>query len=100
MREVVVEDYLRDRVKETGGFIRKCIWGGRKSAPDDFCWWPNGKHAWVETKKPGETPRPDQLREHVKMRKGGCDVWVIDTKAGVDIFIDVLTSGVVYAKSE
>lgn len=90
MRESTVEGYLVDRVKATGGFVRKQIWLGCNGAPDRFCWWPNGRHAWIELKRPGKAAtglEPHQLREINKMLRSGLDVRVIDTKKGVDEFI-------------
>lgn len=90
-RESSVEDYLCDRVKELGGEVRKVSWIGRKSAPDRLLLL-NGQHPLVEVKRPPhngkrEEPRPDQLREHVKLRAAGFEVHVVDTKEGVDILL-------------
>lgn len=87
-KESSVEDYLCDRTKELGGEVRKVTWLGRKSAPDRLILL-NGQHPLVEVKRPPhngrrEEPRPDQLREHKKLRAAGFEVHVIDTKEGVD----------------
>lgn len=86
--ERAIEQYLCDRVKATGGETRKVAWPGHRGGPDRVCFWPNGRHPFVEVKRPGEKPRPEQVREHEKLRKGGFDVWVLDNKAAIDIFID------------
>ena len=39
---------------------------------------------WPELKAPGEKPRPEQAREHERMRKMGQRVAVIDSIEGVD----------------
>jgi len=90
--ELVIENYLVKRVEETGGEIRKAIWAGRRGCPDRFCFWAKTKrHAWVECKRPDLAPDAHQAREIKKMKAAGCDVWAIDTKEGVDIFIDMMT---------
>ena len=86
-----MEDYLCDRTKELGGEVRKVTWLGRKSAPDRLLLL-NGRHPLVEVKRPPhngrrEEPRPDQLREHEKLRRAGFEVYVIDTKEGVDTLL-------------
>lgn len=97
MREHVVEDYLRQRVKETGGQIRKNIWPGHRGSPDDLCWWPgrpgypSKRFAFVECKRPRGEPDPHQAREIKKMRSAGIPVFTIDTKEGVDQFAEEMT---------
>ena len=85
--EQLIEDYLARRVKETGGEVRKVVFPGRRGAPDRLCGWPSG-NALVEVKRPGETAKPHQLREHVRLRGIGFRVDVIDTKEGVDLFVE------------
>lgn len=50
----------------------------------------NGRVVFVELKAPGKKPRPLQLVIHKKMREHGAEVIVIDTKQGVDAFIQQL----------
>lgn len=94
MRESKVEGYLKRRVKETGGSIRKVKWLDRRGAPDRLAWWPfDGKRrdAFVETKRPGKDAEAYQAREHARLRAGGFRVFVIDTLEGVDAFILEMT---------
>ena len=86
MRESKIEDYLCDRVKKVKGQTRKVQWVGRNSAPDRIVFL-KGAH-FVEVKATGEVPRPDQVREHKRMKKQGVKVWIIDTYKKVDDFID------------
>lgn len=58
-------------------FWRRCLWNGRRGAPDDL-FVVNGRHIWVEFKQPGEMPRALQNLEHARMRKAGMEVHVID----------------------
>ena len=46
-----------------------------------------GRHFWVELKQAGQKPRPIQLREHQLMREAGCEVFVLDSKEGIDNLI-------------
>jgi hypothetical protein len=90
MRESKIEAYLRRRVTDTGGNIRKVKWLDRRGAPDRLCWWPyEGKRrdAFVETKPTGGEPEPHQVREHERLRKAGFRVFVIDSLEGVDEFV-------------
>lgn len=111
MLEAKVEDFLVKRVKALGGEVRKVKWVGRKSAPDrlvmlprrvamplSYVWQPDTtletgdrctlitgvQHPLVELKRPGEVPRPDQLREHEKLRAAGFIVLVLDSIEAVE----------------
>lgn len=93
-REAEVESYLTTRVRQHGGEVRKVKWLGRNGAPDRLIMFPTeqltetltipGTHAFVELKRPGEKPRPNQLREHDRLRACGFTVLVIDSFEGVD----------------
>jgi hypothetical protein len=50
-----------------------------RSAPDRLFLIPGKGLFFVEFKRPGEKPRADQKREHVRLRNKGYDVYVIDT---------------------
>lgn len=93
IRERDIEKAFVERVKAMGGEVRKVSWTGRKSAPDRvamFClstiaradklgFHRLDRTVWVELKRPGQKPRPDQLREHTRMRNAGQTVYVIST---------------------
>lgn len=84
-----IENYLRRRVKEEGGQIRKVRWLCRRGAPDDLIWWPGPRVAFVECKAPGERvdPRSPQGREITRLRDDGWTVYVVDNHEGVDAAI-------------
>ncbi len=106
MRESDIEKHLVKRVKKLGGEVRKVQWIGRNGAPDRLVMLPEARkqvrhdgpngtsyHAklvrpastiWVELKAPGQKPRPNQIREHDKMRAMGQRVEVIDSIEGVE----------------
>jgi hypothetical protein len=95
MRESDIEKHLVKRVKELGGEVRKVQWIGRNGAPDRLVMLPSivndqgrkivtDRTIWVELKAPGQKPRPNQIREHDKMRAMGQRVVVIDSIEGVE----------------
>ena len=88
IKERDVEKYLKAKVKEAGGEIRKVQWVGRRGAPDRVVFL-HGCH-FVELKAPGKKPEAHQDREHERMRKHGVHPWVIDSFEQVDLFMEVL----------
>jgi hypothetical protein len=93
--ESKIENYLRRRVAETGGNIRKARWIGRRGGPDDYVWWPGGLYAWVECKAEGEEVdwRSIQGREIRRMHDDGLEVYVVSTKEQVDDMITRVRGG-------
>jgi hypothetical protein len=89
--EAHVETYFKRRVKETGGEERKVVWPGRKGAPDRLCGWPNGRHGFVELKRPKGRAEAHQAREHERLRAIGFRVDVIDTTALVDSYVEEMS---------
>ena len=88
MTEDKVEGYLVERVEATGGLIRKVVFPARRGAPDRLCGWPNGRHGFVETKRPKGKPEAHQEREHDRLRSVGFDVAVIATREAVDEYVE------------
>lgn len=87
--ESAVEKYFVAQVeKHLGWQARK--WTTRRGDPDRICLIPGGKVLFVELKRPGEKPRPEQLREHERLTAMGFEVFVIDSKVGVDEFINLM----------
>lgn len=91
VKEQLVESYLVQRVKETGGTVRKVRWDGHPGAPDRLCGWP-GRHGLVELKRPKGKAEAHQAREHDRLRAIGFRVDVIDTKEGVDAYVVVMST--------
>lgn len=87
VRERDIAAYLRNRVAEIGGIYRKVSWEGRADAPD-YLIMCGGIHLFVETKAPGEKPRPSQLREFAAMLgHGGLAVVIVSAFQDVDALI-------------
>ncbi|MEQ1975016.1 VRR-NUC domain-containing protein [Xenorhabdus sp. SGI240] len=80
IREDVIERHLVIEVKKAGGIAYKFVSPGRRGVPDRIVVLPNGRVIFVECKAPGEKPRPDQLREHERLRALGQEVVVLDSK--------------------
>lgn len=94
MRERDIEAELVKRVKALGGEIRKVKWVGRDGAPDRVVMLPrSAEHEcyddhtiWVEVKRPGAAAtfpanahERKQNREHIRMRRMGQRVEVVDS---------------------
>lgn len=77
--ESVIEKNLIRRVGELGGITYKLSPIGRINKPDRLVMLPNGKIIFVECKRPGEEPRPGQIREHERLRRLGYRVVVLDS---------------------
>lgn len=93
LREAEIEQYLVDRVMVIGGEVRKVKWLGRRGAPDRCVMLPastkaqfgeGGQTIWIELKRPGARADPHQIREHVRMRRMGQRVEVVDSFERVD----------------
>lgn len=77
--EHAVAQALASAAADAGLTIRKLRWEGRVGAPDYLilC---DGRAFFVETKSPGEKPRPSQLAEFARLEKCGFPVAVVDTE--------------------
>lgn len=111
MRERDIERYLVQQAKSLQGEVRKIMYIGHRGAPDRLLMLPEKRRTvwgspgavskmlgmkglyeevrpaatvWIELKAPGKKPEPHQLREHVRMRRMGQRVEVIDSLEGVD----------------
>jgi hypothetical protein len=96
MRESQIEAHLVKRVKALGGEVRKVKWIGRRGAPDRLVMLPESNPVlgsafnnswWVELKATGIKAEAYQLREHIRMRKVGQRVVVIDSIEGVEALL-------------
>lgn len=87
MRESEIERADRKRVAADGGMLLKFVSPGRNAVPDDILLMPvPPEHREIvaryfrfcEYKAPGQKPRPNQIREHDRLRALGFTVDVID----------------------
>jgi predicted component of type VI protein secretion system len=99
MKESVVEAYLVQVVTALGGTAEKFTSPARRSVPDRIVTIPSAlgnaarmsqpcRVVFVELKATGKSPTAAQLRDHERRRALGAEVWVIDSKEGVDEFIN------------
>jgi len=93
MLERDVEAHLVARVKSLGGIAMKLTSPQRRSVTDRIVLLPGGRVVFVELKSPGKKPTDAQMREHERLRAIQMDVRVIDTKEGVDAFIEEMKNG-------
>lgn len=92
MRESQIEKALVRRVKLLGGEIRKVAWISRHSCPDRFVMLLPpvavrlgfSRNPWVETKRPKKDANEAQAREHIRMRRCGEIVLLINTLEQID----------------
>ena len=82
-----IEQYLLKRCRERGWYAPKFTSPGRRSVPDRMIVMP-GRIAFVELKAPGKKATPKQLWEHDRLDKYGYPVAILDTKEGVDKYLE------------
>lgn len=92
-----VRQHLRKRAIAVGFEHRKLKWIGRRGAPDEMLFWPEGPPlvaCLVEVKRPGEDidPKSPQGREIDRLRKAGWYVVMINSTVGADLLISSLTT--------
>lgn len=90
IREKDIENYLVKKVKELGGVAYKFTSPSRRSVPDRLVVCPGNRIAFVEVKRPGNTPTQAQQREMQKLADLGCVVTWVDSYDLVDEFIKVI----------
>jgi len=83
--ESKIETYLKQQIKRIGGLCYK-FKSTVSGVPDQLVIF-NGTMHLVEVKRPGETPRPNQVHVHGQIEKQGVPVHTVDTKETVDAFI-------------
>ena len=85
-----IEKYLIKEVEKIGGKAFKWISPGNRAVPDRICYLPKGNIVLVECKAPGKLLTPLQRKLHGILHLMGHEVLTIDTKEGVDDFIEVV----------
>lgn len=87
MREVAVEDYLREQCELNGALCEKHVAPGRRGVPDRLVTLPWAVLDLVETKRPNGKARTEQLLDHERRAKLGVPVYLIDTKEKVRLYV-------------
>lgn len=91
VRERDIEAYLRDEIQKVGGRAYKFVSPGNNGVPDRMILLPGGRIVFVETKAPGKTPTALQTAQITKIRALGFQVYIIDSKAGVDKLVQEIS---------
>lgn len=78
MREKIIEDKLKNAVKDKGGLCLKFVSPGFDGVPDRIILMPNGIMAFAELKAPGKKLQPIQKRRKMQLQRLGFKVFCID----------------------
>ena len=76
--ESEIERPAHEFARSRGWFAEKIMRTGRRGFPDHI-FIRNGRVIFIEFKRPGELPRPQQVKRHREMRCHGAEVFVIDS---------------------
>ncbi|MDQ0254914.1 hypothetical protein J2S74_002296 [Evansella vedderi] len=87
IRERDIENYFREEVRKAGGRAYKFESPGNIGVPDRLVLFPGKRVYFVEMKAPGKKPTKNQIGQHRKINSFGHTVLVIDSKEGIDEFI-------------
>jgi len=87
VRESLIEAYLAKRIKDRQGWTLKLFSFSVKGLPDRMVLY-KGNVYFVELKALGKKPSKVQLYIHKKLGRLGFNVFVIDSKEGVDEFME------------
>lgn len=90
-RESVIEDLLQKRCREIGALCLKFSSPSRRAVPDRIVIGRDSAErplvVFVEVKRPGQRPRPDQRAMLSTLRDHGAHAVVVSTEEEVDRFI-------------
>lgn len=78
MREKIIENKLKNTIKEKGGLCLKFVSPGFDGVPDRIILLPGGIIAFAELKAPGKKLRPLQERRKRQLESLGFSVFCID----------------------
>lgn len=79
-----VESYFRRQVEKRGGLSLKWVSPGTRGVPDQIVFFPNGRTATVEMKKPGGQTSKSQKKMAAKLRDLNQTVWECLSKGQAD----------------
>ena len=83
-----IERHFCESVRKLGGIPEKFRMADRRGVPDRIVLFPGGLVMFCELKRPGEVPRPDQVRVHRQYGALGSPVAVLDSVEAVDAWVD------------
>ena len=79
MLERDIEKSVKRYAESKGWLTRKWVSPGHNFVPDQIFISPTGQVVFIEFKRLGLKPSAGQLREHDRLRKQGCLVYVVDS---------------------
>lgn len=85
--EKTIERYLVEQAKQSGLLCLKYSNPNMVGYPDRLLVLPSGRVIWAELKSRGRKPAKIQQLRHAELASMGHQVYVIDSKAGVDELI-------------
>lgn len=91
MKETTVEQYLVSEVKRIGGKALKMVPTYQAGIPDRLVLY-KGQSIFVELKAPGKSRSAVQVIFTQELADYGFEAQLIDSKTGVDSFIEMLNS--------
>ena len=86
-----IEKKVKAYAESKGWLTRKWTSPGHSFVPDQIFIRPDGRVFFVEMKRNGAKPTAGQVREHEKLRKQGCTVYVIDSVESGKEMVDALS---------
>lgn len=88
MRESAIERYFTDLVKLRGGKAYKFVSPGNRGVPDRIVFFKGICHL-VELKAPGGRLRPEQVVQHMALKKFDFDVTIISSKEQARLWVEL-----------
>lgn len=92
MLEQTIEQTLVRETKKAGGIAPKFTSPGTAGMPDRIIILPKGRICFVELKRPGQKPRPIQIRQMDRLTQLGCMVRTIDHPNQIQELLDEITN--------
>lgn len=87
MSEKLIEQHLRNQIKNLGGIAFKFVSPGNAGVPDRIILLPTGRVVFVELKAPGKKSTALQTLQQERIENLGFQVLILDSKEQVDEFV-------------
>ena len=94
MKESKIERFFIKECKKKGWLPLKFVSPSMSGLPDRMVLLPGGRVSFVELKAEGEKPRPLQTAVHRIFAGLGFHVYVIDSKSGVEAYVNEISEEV------